>query len=175
VSAAGIPLTVNGKPVTRPNEEASLPLLDVLQEYLGLTGTKLGCGVGQCRACTVAVQDTPGSPWRSVQSCLTPLAAVHGKSITTVEGLASGEVLHPLQQAFLRDFAFQCGYCTPGFLMAAWTLLDELRRAPVTRDRVDDAVMGAIGGNVCRCTGYSRYFAAVKHVVLAQPGLVKPG
>ena len=173
MSANGIPLTVNGKPVTRPNEDASLPLLDVLQEYLGLTGTKLGCGIGQCRACTVAMQDTPGSPWRNVQSCLTPLAAVTAKSVTTVEGLASGDALHPLQQAFLKEFAFQCGYCTPGFLMAAWVLLDQLRRAPIARDNVDDAIMAAIGNNVCRCTGYFRYFSAVKKVVLAQAGLVK--
>lgn len=173
MSAAGIPLTVNGKPVTRPNADASLPLLDVLQEYLGLTGTKLGCGIGQCRACTVAVQDTPDGPWRNVQSCLTPLAVVSGKSVATVEGLAIGTALHPLQQAFLSEFAFQCGYCTPGFLMAAWVLLDQLRRAPVDRDRVDEAIMAAIGHNVCRCTGYFRYFSAVRKVVLAQPGLVK--
>ena len=172
MSAAGIPLTVNGKPVTRPNADASLPLLDVLQEYLGLTGTKLGCGIGQCRACTVAVQDTPGSHWRNVQSCLTPLAAVIGKSVATVEGLAIGTTLHPLQQAFLTEFAFQCGYCTPGFLMAASVLLDQLRRAPVAHDKIDEAIMSAIGNNVCRCTGYFRYFSAVRKVVLAQPGLV---
>ena len=173
MSTNGIPFTVNGKPVTRPKEDAGLPLLHVLQEYLALTGTKLGCGIGQCRACTVAVQDTPGSPWRNVQSCQTPLAAVAGKSVTTVEGLASGGTLHPLQQAFLTEFAFQCGYCTPGFLMAASVLLDQLRRAPVARDEVDGAIMAAIGNNVCRCTGYFRYFIAVKKVVLAQPGLVK--
>jgi aerobic-type carbon monoxide dehydrogenase small subunit (CoxS/CutS family) len=173
VTANGIVLTVNGKPVTRPPEDAGLLLLDVLQEYLGLTGTKLGCGIGQCRACTVAVQDEPGGPWRNVQSCLTPLAAVIGKSVTTVEGLASGQTLHPLQQAFLTEFAFQCGYSTPGFLMAAWVLLDQLRRAPVARDKVDEAIMAAIGHNVCRCTGYVRYFSAVRKVVLAQRGLVK--
>lgn len=173
MSTHAIQLVVNGRPVTRPNEDGSLPLLDVLQEYLGLTGTKLGCGIGQCRACTVAVQDTPGSPWRNVQSCLTTLAAVNGKSVTTVESLAVGTALHPLQGAFLKDFAFQCGYCTPGFLMAAWVLLDQLRRTPVAADKVDEAIMSAIGHNVCRCTGYFRYFTAVKKVVLDQPGLVK--
>lgn len=173
MSTHTIQLTVNGRPVIRPTEEGSLPLLAILQEYLGLTGTKLGCGVGQCRACTVAVQDTPGSPARNVQSCLTTLASVNGKSVTTVEALAVGTSLHPLQGAFLREFAFQCGYCTPGFLMAAWVLLDQLRRAPVAADKVDETIMAALGNNVCRCTGYVRYFAAVKKVVLAQPGLVK--
>ena len=86
---------------------------------------------------------------------------------------ASGQSLYPLQQAFLTEFAFQCGYCTPGFLMAASVLLDQLRRAPVARDQVDAAIMAAIGHNVCRCTGYFRYFSAVRKVVLAQPGLVK--
>ena len=172
MSPNGIALTVNGKPVTRPAEDASLMLLDVLQEYLGLTGTKFGCGIGQCRACTVAVRDEATGPWRHVQSCLLPLAAVTGQSVTTVEGLVSGQTLHPLQQAFLSEFAFQCGYCTPGFLMASWVLLDQLRRAPVARDKVDEAIMAAIGNNVCRCTGYVRYFNAVRKVVLAQPGLV---
>ena len=104
-----------------------------------------------------------------MQSCLTPLG---GKAVTTVEGLAVGGALHPLQEAFLDEFAFQCGYSTPGFLMAAFVLLDQLRRTPVARDGVDAAIMRAVGNNVCRCTGYVRYFGAIRHVVLQQPGLV---
>lgn len=172
MSADEIVLSINGTAVKRPAEDSSLPLLFALHEDLGLTGTKLGCGIGLCRACTVAVQDEPAGAWRSVQSCLTPIAALIGKSVMTVEGLAAGGTLHPLQRAFLDEFAFQCGYSTPGFLMTAWVLLDQLRRAPITRDKVDETVMGAIEHNVCRCTGYVRYFNAIRNVVLAEPGLV---
>lgn len=174
MKAKDIVLTVNGAAVRRPPESGDLMLIDFLQEDLGLTGTKLGCGIGVCRACTVAVRDKAGAALKNVQSCVTPVSAVDGKQVTTVEYLASDGRLHPLQQAFLDEFAFQCGYSTPGFLMAAWVLLDQLRRVPVARDRVDDTIMGAVGNNVCRCTGYVRYIRAIRKVVLATPGLVVP-
>lgn len=175
MSDGDIALTINGKAVTRPAEDGSLLLLDVLHEQLGLTGTKFGCGIGLCRACTVAVRDEPGAAWRNVQSCLTPLGAQGGKAVTTVEGLAVDGTLHPLQRAFLDEFAFQCGYSTSGFLMAAFVLLDQLKRAPVAAGELDAAIMRAVGNNVCRCTGYARYLSAIRKVALGLPGLVIAG
>ncbi|MBI2528244.1 MAG: (2Fe-2S)-binding protein [Candidatus Rokubacteria bacterium] len=125
-------------------------LLEVLREDLGLTGTKHGCELGECGACTVLVDGEP------VLSCLTLPVECQGREITTVEGLAEGGRLHPLQQAFAELGAAQCGYCTPGMLLSARALLDG---HPVpTRDEVREA----LAGNLCRCTGYSKILDAVE-------------
>jgi aerobic-type carbon monoxide dehydrogenase small subunit (CoxS/CutS family) len=170
-----IAVTINGT-LHRAHVPADLSLLDWLQEDLGLTGTKFCCGIGVCRACTVAVQSGGGqpgaeSPLVPVVACSTPAAALDGQSVMTVEGLGSPERLSALQEAFLRHFAFQCGYCTPGFLMAAHILLDRLRKAPVGRGQIDAAIAEACGAHICRCTGYVRYHAAIRAVVLAELGL----
>jgi carbon-monoxide dehydrogenase small subunit len=125
-------------------------LLEVLREDLGLTGTKHGCELGECGACAVLVDGD------LVLSCLTLPVEVQGRSITTVEGLAQGGELHPLQEAFSELGAAQCGYCTPGFLMAAKGLLD--RNPRPTREQIVDA----LSGNLCRCTGYLKIFEAVE-------------
>ena len=170
-----IAVTINGT-LYRRGVPADLSLLDWLQEDLGLTGTKFCCGIGVCRACTVAVQpgaDPPSaeSPLVPIVACSTPAVELDGHKITTVEGLGKPEKLSALQQVFLSFFAFQCGYCTPGFLMAAHILLDRLRRAPVSRDQIDAAIAAACGEHICRCTGYVRYHAAIRAVVLAELGL----
>ena len=126
------------------------PLLDVLREDLQLTGAKYGCGEGQCGACSVLVDD------QRVFSCRTRAASVEGKSVTTIEGLASGETLHPVQAAFLAEGAFQCGYCTPGMIIAAVSLLKE---NPQPSDA--DIVQG-MNRNICRCCSYVNYARAVK-------------
>ncbi len=129
--------------------EASALLVDVLRDKLGLTGTRTGCGQGTCGACTVLIDGEP------VLSCLTLAARANGSEVVTVEGIATGGVLHPLQRAFATGFAAQCGFCTSGMIVAAKALLD---RNP-DPDRA--AVIDAISGNICRCTGYEPIINAI--------------
>ena len=125
-------------------------LLEVLREELGLTGTKHGCELGECGTCTVLVDGTP------VLSCLTLPALVGDADVTTIEGLATGTALHPLQIAFAEEGAAQCGYCTPGMLLTAKALLDATPRP--TRGEIAQA----ISGNLCRCTGYTAIYEAIE-------------
>jgi len=125
-------------------------LLSVLREQLDLTGTKYGCGEGQCGACTVLIDDVPR------RSCLTPVADVENKTITTIEGLAHGDQLHPLQQAFLAEEAMQCAYCTSGMIMSAAGLL----RADSNPSEAK--IKDALDGNICRCGTHPRIIAAVQ-------------
>ena len=141
--------TVNGKPEI-VHVEPHILLLDALRDELGLTGTKEGCGTGDCGACTVLVDGEP------VCSCLTLAVEVDGCAITTVEGLAQGEDLHPLQAAFIETGGLQCGFCTPGILVAASALL---KRNPAPSD---SEIRESLAGNLCRCTGYDKIVMAVK-------------
>jgi aerobic-type carbon monoxide dehydrogenase small subunit (CoxS/CutS family) len=125
-------------------------LLDVLRDDLGLTGCKYSCGEGACGACTVLVAG------QAVRSCVTPSGSVAGLPIRTIEGLAQGEALHPLQQAFVECDALQCGYCTPGMIMAALALLE---RMP---DPDEAAIIAAMQGNICRCGAYPRIMQAIR-------------
>ena len=165
-------LTINGEKVVAQGIDGDRKLVDFLREDLSLTGTKFGCGIAVCRVCTVALQRVPGAHCEAIRSCTTPVSEVQGRILTTVEGLADEGVLHPLQTAFLTHFAFQCGYSTPGFLMASYCLLDKLRRSPVRRAEVDAAIEDAVGQHVCRCTGYVRYHRAIRETILSTPGLV---
>jgi aerobic-type carbon monoxide dehydrogenase small subunit (CoxS/CutS family) len=162
---------VNGHPIAA-DVPTDLPLLDFLQEELGLSGTRLCCGIGVCKACTVAARRVPTSQAQPMLACSTPVALLQGQSITTVEGTGSMEKPSAVQQAFLDHFAFQCGYCTPGFVMATEMLVERLRARPVRADQLDAAIEEAVGQHVCRCTGYARYHQAIRAVVLAEKGLV---
>ena len=142
-------LTVNGEAVD-VQAEPERSLLSVLQHELELTGTKYGCGEGNCGACTVLLDAEP------VRSCITPFASASGRSVTTIEGLAEGDQLHPVQQAFAEHSAFQCGYCTPGFIISSVALLN---RQPAPSD---DEIRGALNGHICRCGAYVRILEAVK-------------
>lgn len=124
-------------------------LIDVLRKKLGLTGTKEGCGVGECGACTVIVDG------KTVNSCLVPAVSIEGRQVVTVEGLKTDEGLHPLQEAFIRHHAVQCGFCSPGLLMSAKALLDEVPHPG------RNEIKNAIAGNLCRCTGYEQVIEAV--------------
>ena len=162
---------VNGTAVDK-HVPTDLPLIDFLQEELRLSGTRLCCGIGVCKACTVAARRVPSSQAQPMLACSTPVALLQGQSITTVEGTGSMEKPSAVQQAFLEHFAFQCGYCTPGFVMAAEMLLGRLRAQPVRRDQLDAAIEDAVGQHICRCTGYARYHQAIRAVALAEKGLV---
>jgi len=150
--------------------EPRVTLLDALRESLGLTGTKKGCDRGQCGACTVLVNG------RRVNSCLTLAMSCEGDKITTVEGLGDGEALHAMQQAFITNDGFQCGYCTPGQLCSAVALMSELRAgdaSAVTRDIAktgpadvsDDELRERMSGNICRCGAYAGIVAALRQVI----------
>jgi aerobic-type carbon monoxide dehydrogenase small subunit (CoxS/CutS family) len=142
-------LRINGKAHTVEGEPGD-SLLSVLRYELGLTGSKFGCGEGHCGACTVLVDN------QLARSCTTRLAAVAGKPVTTIEAVAEGDRLHPVQQAFLETEAFQCGYCTPGMVMATIALL---RAHP---DPTDQDIAKFMDRNVCRCGTYPRIVQAVK-------------
>jgi len=147
-------------------------LVDVLHERLGLTGTKLSCGIGSCGACKVIAQRAPGSPKMAMLACFARMDSIEGLHITTVEGLKGPDGgLHPLQREFLDNYSFQCGFSTPGFLMAADVLMDQLSKRPVPVGKLDSRIRQAISGNICRCTGYVKYVQAIKNVILATPGL----
>ena len=140
--------TVNGEPVEV--EAAGMRrLLDVLREDLGLTGTKEGCGEGECGACSVLINGAV------VDACLVPVSQAQGASVQTVEGLATNGTLHVLQQAFLETGGAQCGICTPGMLMAGHAFLAS------GADATDENIREAIAGNLCRCTGYTKIIDAI--------------
>jgi aerobic-type carbon monoxide dehydrogenase small subunit (CoxS/CutS family) len=146
---ASIRFTVNGK-ASNVDTEPERSLLEVLREDLGLTGTKYGCGEGQCAACTVLLDGRP------VRSCITPVRAAEGRVIVTIEGLARNAALHPVQQAFLDEGAFQCGYCTPGMILETVALLE-------THPKPADAqIVEELNGHLCRCSNYNRIEAAVR-------------
>jgi carbon-monoxide dehydrogenase small subunit len=145
---------INGQSVIA-SAEASTSLLEFLRDTLEMKGSKLCCNTGECGACTVIYNDKP------INACVTLAADADGAKITTIEGLADGEKLHPVQQAFIDTGAVQCGYCTPGFIMSVKALLDRTRK-PTAAD-----IEEAVSGNICRCTGYNKivdaiYLAAAK-------------
>ena len=144
-----INLNVNGQPKSVTTDPAR-PLLDVLREELQLTGTKYGCGEGRCGACTVLVDG------KRTFSCRTEVEGAAGKNVTTIEGLAEGDKLHPVQEAFLEEAAAQCGYCTPGMVMATVALLKEKPNAG------DDEIVAWMNANLCRCCNYVNIMNAVK-------------
>ena len=149
MSSVLVSTTINGDPVqfACPQDES---LLDALRNRVGLTGAKEGCGTGDCGACSVTLDG------RLVCSCLVLGAEAEGRTVTTVEGMADGEALHPLQQQFIDKAALQCGICTPGFLVAAKALLDK------NPDPTETEIRYALAGNLCRCTGYDKIVRAVQ-------------
>lgn len=138
-------------------------LLNVLRDHLGLTGTKYGCGEGQCGACTVLMEGLP------TRSCRVQVSSAAGKKITTIEGLARGDKLHPVQQAFLDTEAFQCGYCTSGMILSAAALLENIPHP------TEKQIVERMDGNICRCGVYQRIIEAVQRAASAAKGNHAPG
>ena len=147
---AKIELTVNGKREARDVEDRTL-LVDLLRDHLGLTGTHVGCDTTQCGCCTVHLNG------RAVKSCTMLAAQAAGADIVTIEGMANGDKLHPVQQAFTDCHALQCGFCTPGMIMAVSGFLKDNPKP------TDEDIYQGLEGNICRCTGYINIVKAVKH------------
>ena len=152
-----VSFTLNGKPA-RVEVDPDRPLLWVLRDDLGLTGTKYGCGQAACGSCTVLVDDEP------VRSCATRAGDVAGRRVLTIEGLASGNRLNPVQQAFVDHHAFQCGYCTPGMILGAYALL--LKNPRASREQI----VQALDGHLCRCGAHARILEAVERAGAAMKG-----
>jgi aerobic-type carbon monoxide dehydrogenase small subunit (CoxS/CutS family) len=147
-----IKFRLNGSQVeveTKPNKR----LLDLLRDDLGLTGTKEGCSIGECGACTVLVNG------KAVNSCLVLAGEIDGADIITIEGIANNGELHPLQENFLKYGAVQCGFCIPGMILSAYALLSKKRNPD------EEEIKEAIAGNLCRCTGYKQIIEAIKHTI----------
>lgn len=147
--SATVKFTLNGKP-QNVSTDSRRTLLEVLREDLDLTGTKYGCGEGACRACTVLIDGKP------VRSCLTEISEVEGRKVQTIEGLANNGNLHPVQEAFVKEGAMQCGYCVPGMIVSTVALLE--RNPSPSREQIVEA----LNGNICRCCGYLNLLNAVE-------------
>jgi aerobic carbon-monoxide dehydrogenase small subunit len=152
-----IEFVINGRKVA-PVIPTTVTSLHVIREILGLKGAKEGCGIGECGACTIVVDG------KAVNSCLMLGAQLDGTEVLTVEGLASGEKLHPLQEKFIENYAVQCGFCTPGILMSTYALFEEKKNP----DRQE--IAKAVAGNLCRCTGYQQIITSIEAAVQSQSG-----
>jgi aerobic-type carbon monoxide dehydrogenase small subunit (CoxS/CutS family) len=159
-------LTINGRAYGPRDVRDELSMNDFLREYLGMTGTKFGCGAAQCLSCAVIVDNADGTS-QTMPTCVVPAVNFNGKAIRTVEGHAKNGELSVLQKAFIEHFAFQCGYCTPGFLNEGQVLLERLAKKPVARAELEKTIAEALDGHLCRCTGYIKYHEAVRDVILA--------
>jgi aerobic-type carbon monoxide dehydrogenase small subunit (CoxS/CutS family) len=154
MDSSSISFTLNGKSQTITTDPAR-PLLEVLREDLHLTGTKYGCGEGECRACTVLVNG------ESTPSCLTPVGNVDKQTVLTIEGLADGDTLHPVQEAFLAEGAFQCGYCTAGMILGVASVMKKNSAAGEAEYREE------LQKHICRCGGYPKYVSVIRRLANA--------
>lgn len=176
--------SINGELQNPQDSDLDSELIEYLHDDKNLTATKFCCGIGVCRACTVAVERSENAPLEVMLACSTPISELNGVNILTVEGLANNGELHPLQTAFLEHFSFQCGYCTSGFLMAGIAALSRIRDLGITSmssksvEAIDQILQEFIGPHICRCTGYTKYYAAFKALIEEQLGfklgIVKP-
>jgi aerobic-type carbon monoxide dehydrogenase small subunit (CoxS/CutS family) len=161
-------LTINGRAHGPAEVRDELTMNDFLREHLGLTGTKFGCGAAQCLSCVVIVDNPDGTSYTQ-PTCVVPAISFDGRAIRTIEGHAKDGELTPLQKSFIECFAFQCGYCTPGFVNEAQVLLERLAKQPVARADLEKTIAQALDGHLCRCTGYVKYYEAVRAMILADP------
>ena len=169
-------LKINGKMVGPVDLPEGISMLDFLHEYLNLTGTRMGCNQGICHACVIIV-DHPDGTSEEMRTCITGAHFFNGKSVRTIEGIAKEErgkeIPSPIQQAFMDHFSFQCGYCTPGFVNATTVFMEKLAKEPIVEAQLEQAILEALNPHICRCTGYVRYYEAVRDLVMNTPGLIK--
>jgi aerobic-type carbon monoxide dehydrogenase small subunit (CoxS/CutS family) len=163
-----IAITINGQKQAATEVRDDLTMNDYLREHLGMTGTKFGCGAAQCLSCAIIV-DNPDGTSHTSPTCIVPARSFDGQSVRTVEGHAKDGELSPLQQAFIEHFAFQCGYCTAGFLNEGQVFLERLAKTKMPRDKLETEIAEALDGHICRCTGYIKYHQAVLDVILKDP------
>lgn len=174
-----IALSINNKAIGPIETSDDIMMIEFLHEYLNMTGTKFGCGVGVCHACTVIVDNQDGTS-ESVRTCINGVSRFNGKKIRTIEGHANenefGEIikLSPVQQTFIENFSFQCGWCTSGFVNETTVLVERLKLMPIHVSEVETVIDKALGDHVCRCTGYVKYYQAVKELILSTAGLTRP-
>lgn len=161
-------LTINGRPIGPIEVRDDLSMNDFLREMLGMTGTKFGCGAAQCLSCAIIVDAADGTS-STRPTCIAAALDFNGTKIRTIESHAAGGVLSKLQVSFIAHFAFQCGYCTPGFVNEGQVLLERLARTPIARADVERTIVEALDGHICRCSGYVKYHEAVRAVILADP------
>ncbi len=161
VAPRQVQLTVNGTHY-EAHVEPRMTLVDLLRGELGLTGTHVGCEHGVCGACTILLEG------QAVRSCIMLAVQADGASLMTVEGLSSAGQLHPIQEAFMEKHGLQCGFCTPGFLMSVYELLQH------SPDPSDDDIRDALGGEICRCTGYQAIMESVRHAAAKLRGETEP-
>ena len=162
-------IMINGRAHGPTEVRDDLTMNDYLREHLGMTGTKFGCGAAQCLSCAVIIDNPDGTSFTS-PTCVVSAASFDGKAIRTVEGHATNGELSVLQKAFIDHFAFQCGYCTAGFLNEGQVLLERLAKTPVAHADLEKTIVSALDGHLCRCTGYVKYHEAMRDVILADPG-----
>lgn len=178
IATRPLSLTINGQHVGPVDIPDDLSMLDFLHEYADLTGSRFGCGQGLCFACAVILDQANGAS-EEIRTCITGAHYFNGKSIRTVEGHAKRDsdgavvALSPVQSAFIEHFSFQCGSCTPGFVTAATVLIERLHKQPVARAALEQTITEALDHHICRCTGYVRYYTAVRDLIEKTPGLIK--
>lgn len=169
-------ITINGKLYGPIDVEPGMPMINFLHEYVNLTGTKFGCGEGICHACVVIVDNDDGTS-STRRTCISNVMLFNNQRVRTIEGHAEknkiGEIiaLHPVQDAFIKNFSFQCGWCAPGFTNETVTLIEKLHKQPIPKDQVEKVIEDTLGDHVCRCTGYVKYFNATKELILTTKGL----
>ncbi len=180
ITTQPLSLTINGQKMGPFEVPEGLMMIDFLHEYLDLTGSRLGCGQGICHACVIII-DRPDGTSEERRTCITGANFFNGKTVRTVEGHSTPATdsapaqPSPVQQAFLEHYSFQCGYCTPGFVNAATIFIEKLKRQPVAREQLESEIEKALENHICRCTGYVRYYEAVRDLALSTPGLVTGG
>ena len=172
-----VEFTLNGQKIGPTKVPEGTMMIAFLHEYLNLTGTKFGCGAGICHACVILEKTMTGH--HTHRTCITGAAAFNGMELTTVEGHARIDVktqelaLHPVQQAFIENFSFQCGWCTSGFVNEAVGYYEELKKNPIAKEQLRESIETSLGDHVCRCTGYVKYYEAMETLILSQPELIK--
>ena len=166
--------TINGKQVGPIAVSEATSMIDLLHEHLNLTGTKFGCGIGVCRACSVIV-DNPDGTSEIMRTCINNVMAFNNKTIRTIEGHATYDgdevALSPVQQAFIEGYSFQCGWCTSGMVNAATVLLEDLAKQPVNKADIETVIEDALEHHICRCTGYKKYYEALKALIVSKEEL----
>lgn len=169
-------LTINGKKIDPIEVPEEVTMIEYLHEYRNLTGTKFGCGQGTCNACVVIVDNDDGTK-ELKKTCINSTSVFNNKKIRTIEGLATKDKnnniigLNPVQEAFMEQFSFQCGWCTSGFVNAATVLIEELKVNPIRKEDVEQVIEDKLGEHICRCTGYAKYYKAMKNLILTSQGL----